>query len=264
MKIIFPTKFEVEYPKQNKNYYGNAYRGEIEQLLLKSSNFYCMYCGKNLKMDNNYLFNLEHSIEKGGYGKDKNIPFLTHCKFNLSVACPTCNQKYKTRMIEKVDERFIEKGIECLNKECKEPCEDYLRIRKEYLSKNSIILQPEGIKCEVNGEYEIKYDLIKQIFRPYKDDYKPEVYKFIQDHIARFHLNRDMATDCILEISEIIISIVNEFGKNIDIKNIMNVIKVKRFNNIIGLKYIDFIESNFKDVEILYEFSRLIIMLDYI
>ena len=93
---------------------------------------------------------------------------------------------------------------------------------------NSIILQPDGINCESNGEYRIKYDLIRQIFRPYKDSYDPKVFEFIEHHIARFHLNRDMATDCILEICEIIISIVNEFGKDVDIGKIINIINSKR------------------------------------
>ena len=194
MKLKFPTKYDLDYPVKNKNYYGNTYRKEIEEILLKASDRYCMYCGKSLSIDNDLAFNIEHSIEKSGYGNIKDdIKFLKHCKFNMSVACYSCNQKYKNRMIDRVDSEFVKNNIDCNDKECKEPCDELLKIREEYYKYNNIILQPFGKKDDNEEYYEIEYNLLKHIFEPViKETDDLNKINFIREHIARFHLNKEM------------------------------------------------------------------------
>ncbi|MBY0757039.1 hypothetical protein K5V21_16480 [Clostridium sardiniense] len=264
MKLNFPTRFDVEYPSKNKNYYGDKYRKEIESLLLKASNYYCMYCGKDLKTDNNVIFNIEHSIEKSGYEEKKSVQFLKHCKFNLSAACPSCNQKYKTRMIEILDKELVNKDLQCSKKECTQPCEEYLELKDKYLKLNKIILQPLGVKCEQNGEYEIEYDLLKQAFSTAKRINDPYIINFIRNHISRFQLNKEMSTNCIVDITELIIGIIDEFGEEIDINKVTNIISIKRSNNIIGDRYIKFIKEFFTNTSDLYAFCELIIVIYYI
>lgn len=263
MRLEFPTKYKVIYPKGNKRYYGDKYKREIEKSLLEASNYYCMYCGRNLKIDDDIQLNIEHSIEKGGYEKDKIVEFLAHCKFNLSVACQSCNQKYKTRMIEKLGVDMVKKEVACEKLECTKPCKEYLEITNEYLKINSIILQPNGVCFENSGECGIEYDLLKNIFRPIFSDDRAKI-NFIEEHISRFHLNREMFSECILKICEIIITIIDEFGYDIKISAIIKVLNIQRFDNVLGEIYVKFIKDNFRDVSDLYEFCKLIILIEYI
>ncbi|MCW6079693.1 hypothetical protein [Clostridium sporogenes] len=265
MRLEFPTKYEVDYPKENKKYYSQTYKKDIQRVLLEASKNYCMYCGKNLKIDSNFQFDIEHSIEKAGDEKSQKIDFLMHCKFNLSVACRSCNQIYKKRMIEKLKAEIIEKNINCSKLTCKTPCKEYLDIKKEYLNLNSIILQPMGVCFGENRQCKIEYDLLKHIFKPLIDE-KTSVNEvnFIQEHISRFHLNREMFSECILEISEMIIVLIEEFGGNISISSMIKVLSIQTYNNVIGEIYIKFIDHYFNDVKQLYEFCKLMIVIDYI
>ena len=266
MKLKFPTKYDLDYPEKNKNYYGNTYRKEIEDILLKASDKYCMYCGKSLCIDNDMAFNIEHSIEKSGYkGIKDDINFLKHCKFNMSVACYSCNQKYKNRMVERIDSEFVKSNIDCSKKECKKPCDDLLKIREEYYLHNSIILQPFGRKDENEQYYQIEYNLLKHIFEPVikeNDDLKK--INFIKDHIARFHLNKNMFSDSILEICEVIIGLFYTFGEDIIIDQVLKILEIRRENNILGVVFLDFIRGTFKKASDLNKFCKLLILLDYI
>lgn len=275
MKLKFPTSYNVKYPKTNRNYYAETYGKEFEKKLLESSKYYCMYCGKKLRIDSNLGFNIEHSIEKGGYEKDthaktkdNDIKFLKHCKYNLSVACYACNQKYKTRMIERIDKVFVSREINCLKRECTEPCKEYLEIKREYLKRNSIILQPQGLSDNEDVNYEIVYDLLKHVFRPLVTneelEYKKAKISFIKDHIARFQLNREMFSQCLLEICEFIITVVDNFGVDISIGKIINLLKVQRFDNVLGQIFVDFICDTFKNTGDLNDFCKLLIILEYI
>lgn len=61
-----------------------------------------MYCSRKLVLDNEYYFNLDHAIEKDEYKEiEKPKSPFTNCKFNLSITCVKCNQKYKNKMINR-------------------------------------------------------------------------------------------------------------------------------------------------------------------
>ena len=99
MYVDFPTDYPVKYPDKNIKYYNSYGRKRLAKILLEASNGFCMYCGKSLKKDTDVVYQVEHSVDKdGNYDQLENeITFLTHCKFNLSIACTTCNIACKKR-----------------------------------------------------------------------------------------------------------------------------------------------------------------------
>ena len=227
-----------------------------------------MYCGKKLNCDNKLEYNIEHSIEKGGYSLIKdNIEFLTHCKFNLSVACSICNQSYKTRMIEKVDNNLININLDekCKLNKCTEICDEYNTIRNEYLKANNIILQPLGVKIKENEYYEIQYDLLTHTIIPkYSNKLKEYDINFIRNHIARFHLNKDMFSEEVIDICTQICNLVESIGDGSEISSYLNIIECRGFNNIIGEQFFEYLKKNFKSIRNMYEFCKVLIILYYI
>lgn len=260
MKIEFPTKFDVCYPETNLKYYNTSNKDKILHPLLKSCDNYCMYCGKRIKVDNKSSYNIEHSLEKSMCLKDNN--FLEHCKFNLSISCPDCNQKYKTRMIDTVDIKLLEKDPKCKEKNCTEPCEIFYKILEDYLNKNKIILQPNSIKSILNN-YKIDYNLIKHIFES-SDECNDNEKVFISEHIARFHLNKEMYTESVLNICDKVIKNIEIMNWNIDIFQLISMIKTDKYDNILEKKFVEFLENNFSDIYELYDFCELSIVLSYI
>lgn len=260
MKIEFPTKFDICYPEKNLKYYNISNKEKILNPLLKSCDYYCMYCGKSIKVDNKTSYNIEHSLEKSMCLDNNN--FLKHCKFNLSISCPDCNQKYKTRMIDNVDKKLLKKDPKCGEKKCIEPCEIFYKILEDYLSKNKIILQPNSIKSILN-DYKINYNLIKHIFVP-NDNCTDDEKFFISEHIARFHLNREMYTESILNICEKIINNIDTLNWIITISQLFSIKKKERYDNILEKKFIDFLQNNFSDIQKLYDFCELSIVISYI
>lgn len=263
MKIKFPTKYDISYPKKNLNYYADTNKKIILKPLLEACDNYCMYCGKNICVDDKYDYNVEHSLEKSmKIGKSN---FLEHCKFNMSIACHDCNQRYKTRMIDVVDEELLKVNPKCKEKECLEPCAIFYNIMEEYLKKNKIILQPNSIKSILNN-YEIDYNLIKHIFEPSNSCEDEEVKTFISEHIARFHLNREMYTESVLNICERVIKNVNIMNWQVTIEQVFSVIVAnkKRYDNILEELFLDFLSKNFSDIESLYGFCELSIVLSYV
>lgn len=265
MKINFPTKFEVEYPKENRSYYEGKYKKDIALALLKASDSYCMYCGRKLIIDNENLFNLEHSIERDGYPNiDKPKTPFKHCKYNLSVACIRCNQKYKNRMIERIPYFYVCKELHCSSKNCNEPCDEYSIARAEYLKRNKIILQPSGVKNESNVYYNIQYNLLKQIYSPDLEKVSAEDIDFIEEHIARFNLNRDTSSTCIMEVCELAWRIIETIPESYKIEDIYIMLREVKFNNVIAYIFIDFLEETMSDKTKLKNFCRLYMILSYV
>ena len=263
MIIKFPTKYNVCYPKKNLKYYTDANKKIILKPLLEACDDYCMYCGKNIYVDNKHDYNVEHSLEKSmKVGKNN---FLEHCKFNMSIACHDCNQKYKTRMIDVVDTELLKENPRCNKKECSEPCEIFYKIMKDYLGKNKIILQPNSIKSILNN-YEIDYNLIKHIFEPSNSCKDEDIKNFISEHIARFHLNREMYTESVLNICEGVIRTIEIMNWQVSIDQVFSMIDAnkKRCDNILEKLFFNFLIEKFSDIESLYRFCELSIVLSYI
>ena len=131
--------------------------------------------------------------------------------------------------------------------------------------KNSIILQPFGKKDDNEEYYEIEYNLLKHIFEPViRETDNLKKINFIREHIARFHLNKEMFSSCILEICELIVGLFYTFGENITVGQVLDVVEIRRSNNILGVVFIEFIRDNFEKANDLNEFCKLLILLDYI
>ncbi|MGU8702739.1 HNH endonuclease [Clostridium perfringens] len=261
MKLEFPLSFDIEYPKKNSLYYTGVDKRIILNLLMESSDGYCMYCGKNIRVDDKEEFNIEHSLEKSMKLGENN--FLENCKFNLSIACPSCNQKYKTRMIDPVSEELIYNNVICSKKECIQPCSNYMEILSEYLKLNNIILQPNCIDSKSKG-YSIQYNLIKHVFEPGEKCVDKEDRKFISNHIARFHLNKEMYTKSVLKVCEDLYNKITILEGKINIKVLFKLIKKERYDNILEKIFIEFLENNFNNIEDIYEYCKITLVLSYL
>lgn len=266
MRIDFPTNFEVNYPEDNKNYYGETFKKDLEKVLLRASDYYCMYCGRRILLDNEYYFNLEHSIEKDGYlGIEKPKTPFKNCKFNLSITCIKCNQKYKNKMINRVPYNMVNKELNCLSKCCSEPCQEYIQTKNEYLKRNKIILQPSGVKNDKGKFFRIQYDLIKQIYVPnLQEEMSTEEINFIQEHIARFNLNRSTSSTCIMEVCELLWKIIDIITETFTVKKVLEIAKEVHFNNVIAKLFLRFVEQNIHDISMLKDFCELYMILSFI
>lgn len=261
MKLNFPVSFDIQYPEENLLYYTGSGKSKLLKLLLDSCDGYCMYCGKNIKVDDKEEFNLEHSLEKSMKIEENN--FLENCKYNLSIACPSCNQKYKTRMIDVVSEELISQKVQCSDKKCAQVCDEYIKILNEYIKMNNIILQPNCIDNTLM-KYTIEYNLIKHIFEPGYGCKDEESRTFVSNHIARFHLNKEMYTKAILKVCEEICKKISILGQDIDLQNIFNLIKKERYDNVMEKVFIEFLESNFKSTYDLHEYCKFSLVLSYV
>ncbi|MBN9645573.1 hypothetical protein J0L31_01165 [Terrisporobacter glycolicus] len=260
MKLKFPSSFSVKYPKENLLYYSGRGKENILKILMNSCNSYCMYCGKSIITDSKEEFNIEHSLEKSMKINDNN--FLENCKYNLSIACPSCNQKYKTRMIDILPQNLFENKIDCLTKECTEPCDIFKTIFKEYIKLNNIILQPNVIESYLK-DYIIEYDLFNHIFEPGEECSDLEARSFISNHIARFHLNREMYTESVLRVCEKIYNNIKIFGSEISIEQIFKSVQKERYENVLEEIFMGFLKDNFKNTSILYDYCELTLILSY-
>lgn len=261
MRLKFPIRFDIKYPHENLLYYTGKDKSIMLNLLMYACDGYCMYCGKNIRVDDKEEFNIEHSLEKSmnidGYN------FLKNCKFNLSIACPSCNQKYKTRMIDSVPEKLIKHDIECLEKKCTKPCNQYINILNTYIKLNNIILQPNLIDSSLQS-YNIDYNLIKHIFEPGEENINESDRNFISNHIARFHLNREMYTRAILKVSEEVCNKIEHLGETIPIEVLFKITKKDRYDNILEKIFIEFLEETFQDTKSLYEYCEFTLVLSYL
>lgn len=256
MRVKLPTEFKIEYPSENRAYYtgGEKSKQIIGALLKNASNYYCMYCGVALEIEGMDLSQVEHSVDKAGNMKQTGRTPLTNCKYNLALACKDCNMKYKKNVI-KVDllNRFKKK----CPKNCVKPCDDYQELRQEYIVQNQIILQPEGVRDD-KGSYEIKYDIFKHIYVPGTEDSTKSA--FIQQHIHRFHLNREKFSYSIIEVCSDIVEL-NELGLDSTEALLMYIGKQKQ-ENIIGKLFIDYLIRTFskRNMNDLLSFCRKVVI----
>lgn len=245
MNVKLPTFFSIDYPNDNRPYYsGDQSKEVMSKLLLKASRGYCMYCGVSLDIEGMDISQIEHSVDKKGNknqmkkknGSDEDTP-LTNCKYNLAVACKDCNMKYK-KVVEKVDLKNRFKTA-CPSK-CEKPCPDYMELRNDYVEQNQIILQPQGVYNQGNS-YEIKYDLFKHLYNPVLND--DTHVEFIQQHIMRFHLNREKFSESILDICSDIVEL-HELGI-VDTNKLLDYMSQKKQLNVIGKIFFDGLYARF-------------------
>lgn len=190
--LKYKTKFEIDYPSENIDYYSKHEKAkELFNKLLASSNNYCMYCGGNLnnltasfKSFNKLkiYFEREHTIEKeieNGVISSK----LKKCKFNFGVSCRSCNstKKIGVKLQNKnLVKKFEEKICPAL---CSFPCDEYLELLKDYIETNHILGMPRGYL----NEYDIIYNTNKFIFEINSENiYTSKEKTIINNHIQKF------------------------------------------------------------------------------
>lgn len=185
MKINFPTRYKIVYPDKNLKYYNSYGQPKIKELLTNASSGYCMYCGNKILINNRNMSQIEHSVEKKQRGVQ--FEYLTHCKYNMAIACAPCNVKFKKENILSIN---IEADQRC-TRSCSNMCDEYINNYNEHCRLNKIILMPNGVKNPTTNEYyEIDYDLLKLLFVPSNDkNYNLYDNDYIQAHIDRFALN---------------------------------------------------------------------------
>lgn len=184
--------------ESDKNYGYENIKGErLLELLYKTANGYCMYCYCKIDVDSKKFGHLEHAIERNFCEKK-----LRECVPNIGLACPKCNISFKNSGLPKKDHDNKIKGIFtprqiaifeneiCSNSEkCTEECEAYKKLKKYYIKKRNIILQPMGVKRN-RRQLRIQYNLLELEFEPSSSvKYSDEDKAFINNHIKQFNLN---------------------------------------------------------------------------
>ncbi|WP_024292373.1 hypothetical protein [Lacrimispora indolis] len=265
MYIVFPTLFHVRYPKKNKLYYNSNNIGEIKKILWISSKGFCMYCGRKIDIDNQIYSDIEHSVEKKGqYEQNGKESILTHCKFNMSLSCSKCNQKYKTRMLESIELDEKDYDIKtCLSKQCSRPCKKYIRLKTMHCHYNNIILQPGGVKYE-NIQCQIVYNLVKHTYEPMYWGKNKQCDDYIWNHISRFHLNREMKSESIIKVCEFIINLYENFNQEFSINQFKVIMDEYIYENYLAILFVDYIVRNFRHALQIYEFCKFIIILSFL
>lgn len=272
--LCIPTSYKVDLPKSNELYYNENHKYKIRKPLFAAAKGYCMYCGKRVIIETDFGAQLEHSVDKkGNLGQetgDKRWKYLRHCKHNFALSCPTCNMVCK-KHVEKTDLTQYSETIECKSIDCNEKfCDTYNRLRTEYIKKNAIILQPDGIRNDYM-KYGIRYDLIKHTYFPHiellKDDKVAEKkcgdennkgIFYIQNHIDRFKLNGERFSECVIDIcAEIVFLYENGFS---DIKTIWEYYIDRVVDNIIGVLFIEYLKGIFTDLQKMVDYCRMIVL----
>lgn len=260
MKIELPTRYDIDYPKRNIKYYSAYGKPKLVKKLYDSCNGYCMYCGKTLNVEGDRNFHLEHSVDKGGNTHQELDPngVLEHCKFNMAIACAKCNTVCK-KMVEKINLASYAPLPKCPSK-CDKICEAYVKIREDYITKNAIILQPQGIQEPI--PHMIAYDLLKHIYVPTGTDGQESVMFTVQNHIDRFELNGDRFSTCIIELCSKMVLWYESGIKNVE--GLMDVLSNETHLNVLGEIFTKFIKRYFidKPAEELIDFCRLLVILD--
>lgn len=227
--------FEPEYDI-NKDYTYSKEKGKqnLKELLLKTSDNYCMYCYSKVYIDNKLSGHLEHSIEK------KNSYKLKDCNINISIACIKCNLSFKKtgedkRALEKKEIELFESQCTCSEQTCLSPCDQYEDLKEIYLKKDTaeIILQPFGVVNKVtNNKYVIQYNLLEQEFIASEQfQYSDKEIEFINKHIERFNLNDSQyRTREIIKVCE-------------DVTYFKQIPRKKRYDNLVADLFIDKLNS---------------------
>lgn len=262
MIIEIPTKFDLNYNPKNLKYYNNYNKELLMRPLLAVSQGFCMYCGKSLINDGDITLHMEHSVDKGGNGNQylQEETFLTHCKFNFSVSCPKCNTDCKKK-VWKVIFGNRDKDLDCSTKKCTEMCVEYMELRKEYIERNAIILQPHGY--EVAGmRYRLGYNILKHQYEPFVENRDMNALFFIENHINRFRLNGTRFTYSVIDLAAKVVLVYN-CGVH-KFNELFLILKNDNYSNILGILFLQYLEKNFvdKNIQELIEFCELVVLLD--
>lgn len=262
MKVELPTKYDIDYPQRNLKYYSGYSKPKIAEKLIKASQGFCMYCGKKVKIEGDRFYHLEHSVDKGGNGHQEKDSegVLKHCKYNMAIACPECNDVCK-KVVDKVDLGKFTLLLEC-PPTCDEMCEKYIQIRDDYMRRNAIILQPQGKNTPV--PHLISYNLLKHMYEPNCTGKHEDVLFFVQNHIDRFELNGRRFSPRIIKIC---VKIVSGYENGIKtFEGIMEILDQEKddYDNILGIKYVEFLKKYFssKQEKQLIDFCKLLVVLD--
>lgn len=263
MKLKIKTKFvdESDYPKENRKYYTSGGPKErLTQKLFDSCRGFCMYCGKKLVIESDYRYQIEHAVDKDGniHQEIDSNEVLKHCKFNLAISCPECNQVCK-KVVDKIDLSKYESLDKCPSK-CTKICEKYGSIRAEYEKKNAIILQPLG--AEGIGDTAIVYNLLDHTYEPSEEISDANKLFLIQNHIDRFRLNGNRFSTSVIDLCGQIVKYI-DYGIS-EVDNIFEILDGEKVENVIGEEFITFIKMSFKDSssDRLIDFCKLLIVLD--
>ncbi len=194
MEDFFTVDIPVFVPiyDRTKKYGWSRYYDELWNLLKDTTDGYCMYCYDSVWINGQRRGQIEHGIEK-----TNSREFLTDCVPNLGLACSNCNEKYKRKGEEKrklsvKSIKQFEDGI-CRRFDCKEPCNQFRKLRMEYTRLGKIIPQPFESRSRENGPVlRMQYDLLKCEYIPSKNSgaYNKEELDIIYHHIELFGLNR--------------------------------------------------------------------------
>lgn len=185
--ILDIPSFTPNYDKNMSYGYKGLNGHNLLDLLYKTTNGYCMYCYSRIDIDSKRFGHLEHSIEKRHSTK------LMECVPNIGLACPKCNLSFKKigdkgRIFTKKQIESYEKVV-CVQEKCTKECSAYKKLKRVYLKKRKIILQPMGITSKKHT-YKIQYNLLKLSFEPSAAvSYTDEEKEFINQHISKFNLN---------------------------------------------------------------------------
>ncbi|MGL5964830.1 MAG: hypothetical protein ACRCZ9_07075 [Fusobacteriaceae bacterium] len=234
MLLNLPNSYKIKF-EPGIDYTYSSGKNNLRKVLTESSKGYCMYCYTKILINKKNFGHLEHTIEQEHFEE------LENCHYNISIACPKCNQSFKKK--EQSKRKIKNSGNFKCDQNCEsQPCIYFFQVADEYLKniKDSnlefIILKPRGILKGPNRDgniyYEIDFDLLTQKFIPRDNSrYTENTKKDIQEHINKFHLNSpEYSTEEIRYVIEDIL----EFGK---------LPNKKRYNNYIAELFIDYLDN---------------------
>ena len=186
LELRMPT-ISVDYKAGVKyTYSGGEGHENLKRELLKASDGYCMYCYAKVQVDGKDYFHLEHAIEKELSNK------LYNCIPNIGLSCPKCNNSFKkTGQLKKddVNDKILaEFEAKTCNEpaHCHKPCQAYIDIRKKYIKRRQIVLQP-SLADGTEQEFGLTYNVLKGYFQPSSSN--KAVKDLVWSHICKFNLN---------------------------------------------------------------------------
>jgi len=245
MRLKYPSFFVIDYPEENKKYYSTYSQPIIKEKLTNASSGYCMYCGNLLVNNGKNDGHIEHTIEKVQNGVE--IEYLKHCKYNMSIACKTCNTSFKKNV----------KSIEVYeNFQCPKFCYDICKMQREniteYINCNQLITMPLGVYGgNESNMLEIEYELLKMNFVPSCDKlYYEGNTNLIESHIDRFKLNSEefMPID-VIKVCESVV-------------RYNQVPQIGDFKNVIADIFIKYLEEEIQDLNNINKVCKLIIIMN--